>query len=235
LCGIQDQFLPCSHMAIDLDSRVQQGALDFAKSIVQNPNLPIFNISVTNVSSNSANLSWGTQGYTVSSVAYSVQPDVPVGSPTATDNLVSATHSLQLSNLVANTTYYIRITASGPGSNIQVSSPVIPFRTQPATLPVIRASNAAITLSGGLAHLTLTLTNIGAPGTGGQMVSASVGSIKTTVPLPLPIPDLGTGASFMPEIPFPQALGASGARAVATVTVQYNGVKYPLPVPVTLP
>jgi pimeloyl-ACP methyl ester carboxylesterase len=225
----------CPHVMIDVDPRVRQAGVDFVKGIGQSSAKVISSVSVSNLSANGATVSWTTLGVTTSGLGYSLLPTVPGGSPTAADYVAANTHTVQLSGLTANTTYYFKIVATRLGSSIDVYSPVMTFRTQPATLPVIRASNASLTISGGLTRLKLTLTNIGAPATGGQLLSATIGTVKTTVPVPLPIPDLGTGASFNPDIPFPTGLGASGAQVVATVTVQYNGLKFPLPVRVTLP
>jgi hypothetical protein len=49
--------------------------------------------------------------------------------------------------------------------------------------------------------------------------------------LPQPIPDLATGTSFFPAIPFPANIGTAGATVYPVLTLKYSGMTFSVPVP----
>lgn len=88
--------------------------------------LAIYNISITNVTSSSATISWETNQGTYGQVQYG--KDTSLGSSTGLTNVLSNTQTVTLNNLSSATTYYFRSLAKDLSGN-QALSEILSFRT----------------------------------------------------------------------------------------------------------
>ncbi|MFN0167416.1 MAG: fibronectin type III domain-containing protein [Bryobacteraceae bacterium] len=231
-CGVNDTIPGyCSHMAIDDDSGVHDSIVSRIMGLKDTSQEPIYDVSAASIGTTSVTITWKTAATRSGGVVYSKNSDAATGSVEVSETTGAGTsHSATISGLIANTRYYFRIRARIPGStNSQYSSSRF-FQTGQVA-PVIKASSPVLTRGASGTSLTVTLTNSGANATNGTMTAASIGAAKATSSFPLPIPDLATGTSFYPVIPFPANVGATGATVVPIITVKYSGSTFAVPVP----
>jgi pimeloyl-ACP methyl ester carboxylesterase len=221
----------CSHVMITYDPSMFNSIISRVRSLKSSPQQLIYGISLANIDITSAAISWKTSSTATGGLVYSLNADATTGSVEVADSLgVGTNHSATLSGLLANTRYYFKVRAKIPGSQNSEFSSIGFFQTsQPA--PIIKASSPVLTRDANGVSLTVTLTNSGAPATNGTMTAASIGASRATASFPQPIPDLATGTSFYPVIPFSANLGASGSTVAPIITVKYSGSTFAVPVP----
>jgi len=69
----------------------------------------LMNIGETDVTSDSAIIVWDTNEDADSSVIYSTDPSIPLGSPSVSDSAYVINHQIQLTGLTPDTTYYYKV------------------------------------------------------------------------------------------------------------------------------
>ncbi len=231
-CALDPADVVCSHMRIDDDDSVHDAIAARIVTLRDDPRDAVYGIAVTSTGPNSATVTWKTGSTTAGGgVVYTLNNDGKTnGVEVAESTPAGVSHSATIAGLAPNTTYYFRIRSKIYGSTNSLYSSVGFFRTT-ASGPVIKASNPVLTRNASGTSLTVTVTNTGASATNGTISAASIGAAKTTLTLPQPVPDLATGTSFYPAIPFPASIGASGATVYPVLTFKYSGMTFSVPVP----
>lgn len=231
-CGSSELF--CSHIMISYDwpeSPVFGSILSRARALSRSPGQSIFDISLAQINTNSATVTWRTLPATYSRIIYSQNVDAATAGIEVSDKLgFGIDHSASLSGLVANTRYYFRIRAIIPGSPSLEQSSVGFFQTSPIA-PIIRASGATLTRDADRVSLAVTLTNSGAPATNGTLSAASIGASRAISVLPQPTPDLSTGTSANIVVAFAANVAAPGSTVAPIITLKYSGATFTVPVP----
>ncbi len=155
-------------------------------------------IATSDIGSDQATVSWNTDESADSSVWFDTNPDVnTIVTPAVFNGTATTTHSLDLTDLSASTTYYVVVGSSDASGNLSTSSPVS-FTTASivatTTIPVIstvatQATTTEITVSwntdvatdGTVYYSTTTPVVIGAPETSSVTNSNLVNSHSLTL------------------------------------------------------
>jgi hypothetical protein len=228
----------CSHVNIANRKEVHDAVIQFAESARQDPGQAIAQVTTSNITTNSAVVSWVTQDDTSGGqVQFSTQPP-PIGSTNFINTYLIAhesgtpgkSHSVTLPGLQSNQTYYFKVQVTPPGAPSPISSATEWFHTTP-TVPSVRAISAEMTLGTAAATLEFVLANSGAPATGVSITSAKIGANSTTTQLPLAISDLGPVQSPLITLIFPKTVGIVGSTVVPVITLKYSGGTITIGVP----
>ena len=222
----------CSH--VHLASRSGQGggttgdtvhddAIALVKSIQQSPNHSLSQIQVSNLTVTSATISWMTGDDTLNGkVIFSLDQNFGATQTVTESGPAGKVHSVTLSSLQSNQTYYFTVTINQPGTLPPLTSDVRSFRTSP-TVPNITTTSWSLSRGTNLATLEFIIVNSGAPATGVSISSAKIGLTQTSTILPMSLPDITSIQPALVTLTFPLTIGSAGTTVAPTITLKYAG------------
>jgi hypothetical protein len=224
----------CSH--VHLASRSGQGggttgdivhddAIALVKAVQQSPKQALSQVLVSSITTTSATVSWMTEDDTLNGkVITSLDQNFKAIQTVTESGPAGKVHSVTLSSLQSNQTYYFKLVINQPvgGEFVPVTSDVRSFRTSPM-VPNITATSWTLNRGTNLATLQFILGNSGAPATGVSISSAKIGVTQTSTILPMSLPDITSIQPALVTLTFPLAIGPSGTTMAPIIALKFAG------------
>ena len=99
--------------------------------VITKPSIDISNVNIKNITHNSATVQWNSSNVDISYILYGTENSSNGMNKVARNNFATSSHSLNLSGLLSNTTYYFYV-VSNSGTSLIIESSIYSFTTKPS-------------------------------------------------------------------------------------------------------